>query len=97
MIPPKFQAGQKVSIRLDALVLLREFGARRPVEGAVLEVRTVRGKPLYQVGGQIGHEPDDLWNLDLREDDLADAGGERINVWASSPPSPMTARQRPTA
>jgi CheY-like chemotaxis protein len=45
----------------------------------------------------IGHEPDDLWNLDLREDDLADAGGERINVWASSPPSPMTARQRPTA
>jgi hypothetical protein len=71
MSPPLFHVGQKVSIRLDALVLLREFGPRRPVEGAVLEVRIVKGKPLYQVGGQIGDDPDDIWNLDLREDELA--------------------------
>lgn len=80
MTPPLFRVGQKVSIRLDALVLLREFGARRPIEGTVLEVRTVRGQPLYQVGGQIGDDPDDLWNLDLREDELADAGGEQAHV-----------------
>jgi hypothetical protein len=80
MTPPLFRVGQTVRLRLDAQVLLREFGANRPVEGTVLEVRTVRGKPLYQVGGQIGDDPDDLWNIDLREDELAEAGGERAHV-----------------
>jgi hypothetical protein len=61
-----------VRIRPDALVLLREFRPC-PTEGTVLEVRTVRGERLYQVGGQIGDDPDDLWNLDLREEELADA------------------------
>jgi hypothetical protein len=71
MTTPLFRVGQKVRLRLDAQVLLREIGPPRPDKGTVLEVRTVRGKPLYQVGGQIGDDPDDIWNLDLREDELA--------------------------
>jgi hypothetical protein len=68
-----------VRIRLDAQVLLREWGARRPIEGTVLEIRTAKGERLYQVGGMIGDNPDELWNLDLHEDELADADGDRFS------------------
>ena len=79
MTPPKFHVGQKVRLSIEVQALLRDLDPR-PVEGTVLEIRIRVGRPLYQIGGQIGPSPEDIWNADLFEHELVDAGGERSDV-----------------
>jgi hypothetical protein len=70
MTPPKFHVGQKVRLSIEVQALLRDLDPR-PVEGTVLDIRLRDGRPLYQVGGQIGENSNDLWNMDFRENELA--------------------------